>query len=126
MIIYELPRHFLTAPACLATQVAKATLVNSSCYRQLRLPRIFLKTLAFVDNSGRQGNFCELQLFSTTQAAKAIFEQFCWGNLLPQRYWGNRLPSTGGTAAPMNLDRSLFLTVRTPRLAWLGNDRLIS
>ena len=28
----------------------------------------------------------------------------------------------GGTAAPFHPDRSLFLTVRTPRQAWLGNN----
>ena len=32
----------------------------------------------------------------------------------------------GGTAGPAEADRSLFLTVRTPRQAWLGKKELLS
>ena len=36
--------------------------------------------------------------------------------------WGNRFPGCGGTAWPCEAIRSLFLTVRTPRQAWLGEN----
>ena len=46
------------------------------------------------------------------------------GELVPHSR-GNRLPQgSRGTASPTNPIRSLFLTVRTPRQAWLGNKSL--
>ena len=43
-----------------------------------------------------------------------------WGNRPP--VWGNRLPSTGGTARPHNLKAFLIKESENPfRQAWLGN-----
>ena len=37
------------------------------------------------------------------------------------RSWGNRAQGSGGTVSPGQPNRFLFVTVRTPRQAWLGN-----
>ena len=61
-------------------------------------------------------------LWGASRPPKQFFQTLlCLGNL-GSRSWGNRCPHSGGTAGPTEANRYLFLTVRTPRQAWFGNN----
>ena len=72
--------------------------------------------------------FCKKTGALGTEVHKLGVLALCWGSWAQElgeplhRMRGNRSPGDGGTGRPADPIRSLFLTVRTPRQAWLGND----
>ena len=72
--------------------------------------------------------FCKSPGALGTEVHKLGVLALCWGNWAQKlgepgpHMRGNRSPGDGGTGRPRDAIRYLFLTVRTPRQAWLGNQ----
>ena len=110
----RLLKHFWGKILGRSSKIAKIILGGKSWSAHPRLPKHF-----FCKKTGALG----------TEVHKLGVLALCWGNWARElgepapRLRGNRSPGDGGTGRSGNPIRSLFLTVRTPRQAWLGKNR---